>query len=151
MAWHDVERDFRRVREDVSRVYEDTRHLEADLERQASLAGDELLTAEYLATEGVLEWLSAWQEDGRALSRVALRQWRHAFDDGLRSVEALLASRSASEALAVPRAHVERRLEHLGEGVRDAAYLFGRSLARTVEPLSSVWRPFREMVRRDWS
>ncbi len=119
-----------------------------ELERAQRL-GDEVLTAEFLVTEGILEWFGGMVEDGRELTVIGVRQAGYLFEDGFSSLEALVRARSLADAASVPEQHARRRLEHLGEGLFDAGRLVRRSTLRAVEPLRNVWVPFLEMVRRD--
>ena len=64
MAWDDVHRDLSKVAEGARETARDVRQLGAGLGRQALVASDNVVTAEYLAANGVLEWISGWAEDG---------------------------------------------------------------------------------------
>jgi len=125
--------------------------LKVDELERAQRVGDEMLTAEFLATEGLLEWLGGMVEDGRELSVIGVRQLRYLLEDGFSSVEAVIQARSLEDVASVPEQHVRRRLEHLGEGLGATGSLVRRSTLRAVEPLRNVWLPFLEMVRRDVS
>jgi len=47
-----------------------------DIREQVERAGDEVMTAECLATEGALEWLAAVLEDSQSFAAFSVRQWR---------------------------------------------------------------------------
>jgi hypothetical protein len=150
MTWQDVEQDAARLGEDARRMIDDAVRVGEDLERQVTLAGQEVVTAEYLATENLLEWVSGWAEDGASLLALNVRQWRYLMEDGLSTLEAAAAARSARELAEVPGSHLRRRAGHLREGFDDARALATRGLRRSTEPLGSLWRPFLAMLRNDW-
>lgn len=151
MSWRDVEKDWDAITGDARRFMSDARHLGQDIERQAEIAGEEVVAAEYLATGNLLEWLSAGIEDGRELVLIGVRQWRYLFEDGLESFEQSLGARNLTDLSALPAEHLRRRSEHLQEGFDEVRTLARRAGQRACEPLRSVWRPFTDMVRRDWS
>ena len=151
MAWEDVQRDLSKVAEDARETVRDVRELGADLGRQAIVASDDVVTAEYLATGGVLEWVTGWVEDGMEGVSIAADQWRYLFEDGFESASALSRADSIDAFTAIPGEHARRRLEHLREGVDRSFTLAERGWQRSLEPLRSVWRPFFKMVRDDFS
>lgn len=120
-----------------------------DIREQVALAGDEVVTAEFLATEGVLEWLGGALEDSQALAALGVRQWRYLLQDHLHTLEDSLRVRSLEDLADLPRTHLQRRMTHLGEGWVTSRELAERSVARSLEPLRNVWGPFLELVRRD--
>lgn len=120
-----------------------------DLQQQVSLTRDEVLTAEFLATEGVLEWFGALVEDSQDWAALGVRQWRYLVEDHLQTLEASVRARTLEDLVDLPRVHLQRRMSHLGEGLDGGRRLAQRSARRALEPLSSVWSPFLQMVRRD--
>lgn len=149
MSWDDLERDLDRMGRDARRVLDDARSLGEDLGAQAGLAGEEAAAAEYLATETVLEWVSGWAEDGAALAALQLRQGRYLLEDGVHTLRSAAAARRPEEFLSLPGAHLNRRRDHLCEGLEEAGRLLRRGLTRARAPLEA-WRPFLAMIRRDW-
>lgn len=120
-----------------------------DIREQVALAGEEVATAEFLATEGALEWLGVLLEDSQDWAALGIRQWRYLLEDHLHSVEDGLRARSLEDLADLPRMHLQRRMSHLGEGFSASQDLIRRSAARSLDPLRSVWAPFLAMVRRD--
>lgn len=120
-----------------------------DIREQVELAGDEMMTAEFLATEGALEWVSAVLEDSQAWAALGVRQWRYLLEDNLHTLEEGVRVRSIEDLADLPRTHLQRRMTHLGEGLTASRDLARRSFQRSLEPLRSVWAPFLEMVGRD--
>ncbi|MCH2098240.1 MAG: hypothetical protein MK142_07645 [Pseudomonadales bacterium] len=151
MAWDDVHRDLSKVAEGARETARDVRQLGAGLGRQALVASDNVVTAEYLAANGVLEWISGWAEDGMEGVSIAADQWRYLVEDGFASVSALSRADSIDAYTAIPGDHARRRLGHVREGVDRSFVLAERGWLRSLEPLRSVWRPFFKMVRDDFS
>jgi hypothetical protein len=151
MSWDDVERDLKSVGNDAREVARDVRDLSADLSRQALVAGDDVVTAEYLATGGALEWVSGWVEDGLESFSIAADQWRLFVEDGVETAVAVGRAQTIDDYTAIPAEHARRRFEHLREGVDRSFTLAERGWSRSLEPLRSVWRPFLKMVRDDFS
>lgn len=120
-----------------------------DIREQVELAGDEVMTAEFLATEGALEWLGAMLEDSQAFAALSVRQWRYLFEDHLHTLEEGVRVRSFEDLADLPRTHMQRRMEHLGEGLLASRELATRSFQRSLEPWRNVWSPFLELLRRD--
>lgn len=119
------------------------------IREQVAIAGDEMMTAEFLATEGALEWLQAMLEDSQSLAALGVRQWRYLLEDNLHTLEEGIRIRSLEDLADLPRSHLQRRLSHLGEGLTASRDLAERSLKRSLEPVRGVWLPFLELVRRD--
>lgn len=119
------------------------------IREQVELAGDEVVTAEFLATEGALEWMGAMLEDSQSLLAIGVRQWRYLFEDNLRTLEEGVRVSSLSELAELPRNHLERRMSHVGEGLLASQQLAMRSVQRSLEPWRNVWSPFLELLRRD--
>ena len=150
MAWDDVEEDLSRLREDARGALRDVRDLGADLGHHAAVAGDDVVTAEYLVTGTALEWASGWVEDGFESFAIVADQWRLLLADGVDTALALSRAGSIDEFTAIPGDHARRRLAHVREGVERGLGLAERGLERSVEPLRTVWRPFLKMVRDDF-
>ncbi len=120
-----------------------------DIREQFALAGDEVVTAEFLATEGLLEWMGGVLEDSQAFAALGVRQWRYLLEDHLHTLEVSFRARSLGDLADLPRTHLQRRMTHLGEGLTTSRNLVQRSAQRSLEPLRNVWAPFLELVRRD--
>lgn len=120
-----------------------------DIREQVELTGDEVMTAEFLATEGALEWLGGVLEDSQALAALGVRQWRYLLEDHLHTLEEAVRASSLDDLAELPRTHFARRLGHLGEGLIASRDLATRSFERSLEPLRNVWSPFWELLRRD--
>lgn len=150
MSWDEVENDLSRLRDDARGTLRDVRELGADLGRQAAVAGDDVVTAEYLATSGVLEWMSGWVEDGLESFAITADQWRLLVEDGLETAIAFTRAESIDDFTAIPGEHARRRLQHVREGVDRSFALAERGWQRSLDPLRTVWRPFLKMVRDDF-
>ncbi len=120
-----------------------------DIQQQVTLTRDEVLTAEFLATEGMLEWFGALIEDSQDWAALGVRQWRYLVEDNLQTLEAGVRARTLEDLAELPRVHLQRRMNRLGEGLEGGRKLAERSVRRALEPLASVWSPFLQMVRRD--
>ncbi len=120
-----------------------------DIQQRVTLTRDEVLTAEFLATEGMLEWFGALIEDSQDWAALGVRQWRYLVEDNLQTLEAGVRARTLEDLAELPRVHLQRRMNHLGEGLEGGRKLAERSVRRALEPLASVWSPFLQMVRRD--
>ena len=151
MSWREVERDLKNLGDDARGVARDVRDLSADIGRQAAVAGDDVVTAEYLATGGALEWVSGWVEDGLESFSIAADQWRLFVEDGVETAVAVARAKSIDDYTAIPGDHARRRFEHLREGVDRSFTLAERGWSRSLDPLRTVWRPFLKMVRDDFS
>ena len=150
MSWDEVDNDLSRLRDDARGTLRDVQELGADLGRQAAVAGDDVVTAEYLATSGALEWFSGWVEDGLESVAIAADQWRLLFEDGVETAVALSRAESIDDFTAIPGDHARRRLEHVREGFERSFTLAERGWQRSLDPLRTVWRPFLKMVRDDF-
>ncbi len=120
-----------------------------DIQQRVTLTRDEVLTAEFLATEGMLEWFGALIEDSQDWAALGVRQWRYLVEDNLQTLEAGVRARTLEDLAELPRVHLQRRMNRLGEGLEGGRKLAERSVRRALEPLASVWSPFLQMVRRD--
>ena len=150
MSWDDVENDLSRLRDDARGTLRDVQELGADLGRQAAVAGDDVVTAEYLATSGTLEWMSGWVEDGLESFSIVADQWRLLVEDGVETAVALSRAENIDDFTAIPGDHARRRFEHVREGFDRGFTLAERGWQRSLEPLRTVWRPFLKMVREDF-
>ncbi|MEE4299589.1 MAG: hypothetical protein V2J24_09115 [Pseudomonadales bacterium] len=150
MSWDEVENDLSRLRDDARGTLRDVRELGADLGRQAAVAGDDVVTAEYLATSGALEWMSGWVEDGLESIAIVADQWRLLVEDGVETAIAFTRAESIDDFTAIPGEHARRRLQHVREGVDRSFTLAERGWQRSFDPLRTVWRPFLKMVRDDF-
>lgn len=126
-----------------------TDDVQPDLPEHLRRSGDEIIAAEFLATEGALEWCVAVVEDAQDWAVLGLKQWRHLASDQLLTLQAVMQARSLEDVADLPRQHWQRRLTHLGEGMEAARELARRSLLRGLTPLREVWLPFAGMVCRD--
>ncbi|MCC5885296.1 MAG: hypothetical protein JJT88_02560 [Gammaproteobacteria bacterium] len=120
-----------------------------EIRQQVTLASDEVVTAEFLATEGVLEWVGGVLEDSQDWAALSVRQWRYLLEDNLQTLEDSFRARSLEDIADLPRVHLQRRMTHLGEGLSASRDLAERSFQRSLEPLRNVWAPFLELIRRD--
>lgn len=150
MSWDEVENDLSRLRADARGTLRDVRELGADLGRQAAVAGDDVVTAEYLATSNALEWMSGWVEDGLESFAIVADQWRLLVEDGFETAVAITRAESIDDFTAIPGDHARRRLQHVREGVDRSFTLAERGWQRSLDPLRTVWRPFLKMVRDDF-
>lgn len=150
MSWDEVENDLSRLRDDARGTLKDVQELGADLGRQAAVAGDDVVTAEYLATSNALEWMSGWVEDGLESFVIVADQWRLLLEDGVETTVALSRARSIDDFTAIPGDHARRRFDHVREGVDRGFTLAERGWQRSLDPLRTVWRPFLKMVRDDF-
>lgn len=150
MSWDEVENDLSRLRDDARGTLRDVQELGADLGRQAAVAGDDVVTAEYLATSSTLEWMSGWVEDGLESFAIVADQWRLLIEDGVETAMALSRAESIDDFTAIPGDHARRRFDHVREGVDRSFTLAERGWQRSLDPLRTVWRPFLKMVRDDF-
>lgn len=135
----------------LERLTEDAEDLARRLDRGSSLAREEAVGAELLASRELIAQFGLAWETATELGDLYVRQVRYLVEDNVATL-GKLADGSAQGRLAdVVADHVERRLGHLGEGLNHGIEVLSKQSESACAALQAMWAPFFAVVRQDWN
>lgn len=107
---------------------------------------DELVGAEILAGRELVENIGILADTADALNRVCQRQLRLLAEDHMATWRQLAGVRAPQQGARVALDHLQRRVEHVAEGVSEAAEILTRENDSVASVMFDLWRPFFGML-----
>jgi hypothetical protein len=143
--------DLARLEADVRRLTEDSQRLGTDLEQQARTVREEIVAAEFIATEEAIENAGSLLELLSRLGDIHRDQLKTLWEDHQQSWSALREVRSPTALVEVGFDHWKRRASHVAAGLNqvvDAVVGEGRHVTGA---MLEMWSPFLKLLQRDWA
>ena len=150
MSIDSLNQDLARLEEDVRKLARDSQRITVDIGKQAKNARDEVVAAEFIATEEALENTGSMLETFAALRDIQQESLRVLLDDHRQSWQALAEVRSPLDLLQVGFEHWRRRSGHIALELNQVVDLLASSGRQMAVSMVQVWKPFVSLVRRDW-
>lgn len=138
------------LRRNLDRLTDEAESLAGSVERESRLVSEETVGAELLATRDLVANFGIAWDAAEQLGSVYARQARYLVDDHAATLKSLMEGAS-QRPLELLGAHLERRFEHLTEGMNEGLDIVSTQTGRACEALLQLWAPFVAVVRQDWS
>ena len=150
MSIDSLNQDLARLEEDVRKLARDSQRISVDLGKQARTVREEVVAAEFIATEETLENTGSVLEALATLRDIQQESLRVLIDDHRQSWQALADVRSPFDLLQVGFEHWKRRASHVALELNQVVDVFTSSGRQMAASMVQVWKPFVGLVRRDW-
>ena len=150
MSIDSLNQDLARLEEDVRKLARDSQRITVDLGQQAKTAREEVVAAEFIATEGAIENTGNVLETLAALRDLQQESLRVLIDDHRQSWQALADVRSPLDLVQVGFEHWKRRASHVALELNQVVDLIASSGRQMAASMVQVWKPFVGLLRRDW-
>jgi phasin protein len=146
-----LNQDLARLEEDVRKLARDSQRITVDIGQQAAqTAREEIVAAEFIATEETLENTGNVLETLATLRDIQQESLRTLIDDHRQSWQALADVRSPLDLVQLGFEHWRRRSSHIALELNQVVDLIATSSRQMTASMFQVWRPFVDLVRRDW-
>jgi hypothetical protein len=142
--------DLARLEADVRKLTHDSQRLGRDLEQQARTVGEEIVAAEFIATEETLENAGSFFEMLAQLGDIQRKQMRVLWEDHKQSWSALRDVRSPLGLVEVGFDHWKRRASHVATGLNQVVDVVVGERRHATQALAQMWQPFLKLLQRDW-
>jgi len=146
-----LNQDLARLEEDVKKLSRDSQRFGEDLTQQARTVQEEVVAAEFIATEEAIENAGSMLEALAQLRDIQRDQLKVLFDDHKQSWRALADVRSPIGLLEVGFDHWKRRASHVAVGLNQVVDVFVGEGRQMTTSMLQMWKPFAQLVRQDWS
>jgi hypothetical protein len=147
----DTQAHLSAFRKDLSRLARELEDLSASLKAESRLAREEAIGAELLASRDLVGQLGSVWEAAEQLGDLYVQQVRYWVEDHAATLSAAVAGGSADNARCLLGQHIERRIAHVTEGLTVSARLLAGQSATTSRTLFRLWKPFLDVMSRDWA
>lgn len=145
-----LNQDLARLEEDVKKLSRDSQRLSEDIGQQARTMREEVVAAEFIATEEAIENAGSVLEAIAQLRDIQRDQLRVLFDDHKRSWRALADVRSPIGLIEVSFDHWKRRASHVAVGLNQVVDVLVGEGRQMTTSMVQMWKPFVQLVRQDW-
>ncbi len=137
--------------QELERLTEDAEDLARSLERRTSLAREEAVGAELLASRELIAQFGLAWETAAELGDLYVRQLRYLIEDNVATLGKLVDGSAQGRLAEVVGEHCERRIGHVGEGINHGIEVMSKQSESARAALQAMWAPFFAVVRQDWS
>jgi hypothetical protein len=143
--------DLAKLERDVQAVFKDTDRLVGDVKERARTVEEELVAAEFIATEETIEGISGILETLSEIRAIQNEQVKIFFADHRDTLKALTQLRSPADVLRLGFEHWNRRATHVTEGFTKTVDVIAREGNVLSTSMKEMWKPFVDMIRGDWA
>jgi len=145
-----LNQDLARLEADVRKLAEDSQRLTEDIGAQAKTVQEEIVAAEFIATEEAIENAGSVLEALAQIGDIQRDQLRTLFEDHKESWAALRDVRSPLGLIEVGFDHWKRRTTHVASGLNQVVDVFVGEGRHMTSAMFQMWKPFVKLVQRDW-
>jgi len=145
-----LNQDLARLEEDVRKLARDSQRITVDIGKQTQTAREEIVAAEFIATKETLKNTSSALETLATLRDIQQESLRVLIDDHRQSWYALADVRSPLDLVQLGFEHWRRRSSHIALELNQVVDLLATSSRQMTTSMLQVWKPFLDLVRRDW-
>jgi hypothetical protein len=142
--------DLARLEEDVRKLTQDSQRLTQDLGAQARTVREEIVAAEFIATEEAIENAGSVLEALAQIGDIQREQFRVLVEDHRASWDRLREVRSPLGLVEVGFDHWKRRATHVAEGLNQVVDVVVGGGRHMTSAMMQMWQPFVKLVRQDW-
>ena len=150
MSIDSLNQDLAQLEEDVRKLARDSQRITVDIGKRAKAAREDVVAAEFIATEEALENTGSMLETLAALRDIQQESLRMLIDDHRQSWQALADVRSPLDLVQLGFEHWRRRSSHIALELNQVVDLIATSSRQMTASMVQVWKPFVDLVRRDW-
>lgn len=151
MSMQSLNEDLAKLERDVQAVFKDTDRLVGDVKERARTVEEELVAAEFIATEETIEGISGILETLSEIGAIQNEQVKIFFADHRDTLKALTQLRSPADVLRLGFEHWNRRATHVTEGFTKTVDVIAREGNVLSTSMKEMWKPFVDMIRGDWA
>ena len=151
MSIESLQEDLAKLERDVQAVFSDTDRLVGDVKERAKTVEEEIVAAEYIATEETIEGVSGILETLSEIGAIQSEQFKTFFADHRATLEAMTQLRSPVDVLQLGFEHWNRRVSHIAEGITRTAEVIAKERSVLSTSMAEMWKPFVELIRGDWA
>ncbi len=151
MSIQNLEAGLSKLEGDAKKLQHDSASMVEDLGRQARVVEEDVIAAEFIATEETLEGFGSLLDSLQRLSDIQKQQFGLFVDDGRETLSGIRDAESATDYIHLGFEHILRRGEHIGDGIKDCVDVVSGEANNLTDSLFSLWKPFFRFLRRDWS
>ena len=145
-----LNQDLARLEADVRKLAGDSQRLTQDLGDQAKTVREEIVAAEFIATEEAIENAGSVLEALAQIGDIQREQLRVLFEDHKESWAALRNVRSPLGLAEIGFDHWKRRATHVAGGLNQVVDVFVGEGRHMTSAMFQMWKPFLKLVQRDW-
>ena len=150
MSIDSLNQDLAQLEEDVRKLARDSERITVDIGKRAQTAREDVVAAEFIATEETLESAGSMLETLATLRDIQQESLRMLIDDHRQSWQALADVRSPLDLVQLGFEHWRRRSSHIALELNQVVDLIATSSRQMTASMVQVWKPFLDLVRRDW-
>ena len=151
MSMQSLNEDLAKLERDVQAVFKDTDRLVGDVKERARTVEEELVAAEFIATEETIEGISGILETLSEIGAIQNEQVKIFFADYRDTLKAITQLRSPADVLRLGFEHWNRRATHVTEGFTKTVDVIAKEGNVLSTSMKEMWKPFVEMIRGDWA
>jgi len=143
--------DLAQLERDVRALSQDTGRLVSNVTDRARTVEEEIVAAEFIATEETIENVSGWLAALSDIGTIQSEQLKIFFADHRQTLQALAQSRSPIDLLRLGYEHWSRRATHVAEGLGKTVGVLTKESRHMTRSAAEMWKPLIELVRGDWA
>jgi len=151
VSMQSLNEDLAKLERDVQAVFKDTDRLVGDVKERARTVEEELVAAEFIATEETIEGISGILETLSEIGAIQNEQVKIFFADYRDTLKAITQLRSPADVLRLGFEHWNRRATHVTEGFTKTVDVIAKEGNVLSTSMKEMWKPFVEMIRGDWA
>jgi hypothetical protein len=139
--------DLAQLERDVRALSQDTGRLVGSVTDRARTVEEEIVAAEFIATEETIETVSGWLAALSDIGTIQSEQLKIFFADHRQTLQ----SRSPIDLLRLGYEHWNRRATHIAEGLGKTVGVLTKEGRHMTRSAVEMWKPLIELVRGDWA
>ena len=151
MSIQSLNEDLAKLERDVQAVFKDTDRLVDDVKERVRTVEEEVVAAEFIATEETIEGISGILETLSEIRSIQNEQVRIFFADHRDTLKGITQLRSPADVLRLGYEHWNRRATHIAEGFTKTAEVIAKEGNVLATSMQEMWKPFVELIRGDWA
>jgi len=151
VSMQSLNEDLAKLERDVQAVFKDTDRLVGDVKERARTVEEELVAAEFIATEETIEGISGILETLSEIGAIQNEQVKIFFADYRDTLKAITQLRSPADVLRLGFEHWNRRATHVTEGFTKTVDVIAKEGNVLSTSMKEMWKPFVDMIRGDWA
>ncbi|HTK98106.1 MAG TPA: DUF948 domain-containing protein [Pseudomonadales bacterium] len=151
MSIQSLNEDLAALERDVRALVKETNKPADDVNRKVRTVEEEVVAAEFIATEETIENVSGVLAALSQIGEIHNEQIRSFFTDHRDTLKALMEARSPLDLARLGFEHWNRRATHIADGLTRTVQVISSESRRATGSISEMWKPFVELVRGDWA
>ena len=151
MSIESLNEDLAQLERDVRALSKDTGRIVEDVAERARTVEEEIVAAEFIATEETIENVSGWLAALSEIGAIQNEQVKIFFADHRDTLKALARSRSPVDLMRLGYDHWSRRATHVADGLTKTVGVLAKEGRHVTASAAEMWKPLVQLVRGDWA